>query len=96
MEGPAERDVSGALLECPLDGLIVDDPKRIEVVLGEEILRVVELLRLFESTEQVVRLADGDNGVTRTRRGDAACLLDLLPGYGGRLNSGTTTIQTGE
>jgi hypothetical protein len=64
VECASEGYISGALLEGPLNGLVVDDPEGVEVVLGEEILGIVEFLGLLQSSEQVVRLADGDNCVS--------------------------------
>jgi hypothetical protein len=86
VEGATEGEVSGARLERPLDGEVVDNSQRIEVVLGEEILGIVELLRFLYSSEQVMRLADGDNSMPGARRGDVACLFDLLPSDRSRLH----------
>ena len=84
MESTAEGHVAGALLQSPLNGLVVNDSKSVELVFGQEIFGVVELFRSFEPAEQVVHFADGDNGVARARRGHVTCLFDLLPGYGSR------------
>ena len=82
MEGSAKGDVAGALLEGPLDRLIVEDPNDVEIVLGKEILGVVESFRFLQAAEHVVSLADGDDGVTRSGRGSAPGLFDLLPSDG--------------
>lgn len=96
MEGAPQRDVPRALLQRPLDSLVVDDPEGVEVVLGEKVLGIVEFFRLLQSAEQVVRLADRHDGMSRARRRHVACLFDLLPGDGSRLNHEALTIQTGE
>lgn len=84
VEGTAQRHVTRTLFQCPFHSLVVDDPKSIEVVLGKEILGIVEFFGLLQPTEQVVRLADSHDGVAGSRRRHVTRLLDLLPGDGSR------------
>ena len=63
MEGSTVGEVPGADLVGPLAGRIVNDPKGVELVLGEEILGVVVLFGHLKSAEQVVHLANRNDGV---------------------------------
>ena len=66
---------------CPLTCRIIDDPESVEFVFGEKILGIVVLFGLLKTAEEVVRLADGDDRVSRSRARLTTLLLDLMPSY---------------
>ena len=67
------------MLEGPLAVLVVDDAEGVELIFGEEIFGIVVFFGHLQSAEEVVRLADGDNGVSGPRARLATFLLDLMP-----------------
>ena len=48
----------------PFDSGVVDDPQGVELVLREQIFGIVVLLRLLQSSKQVMCFANGDNGMS--------------------------------
>ena len=86
VECASERYISSALFEGPLNCLVVHDSQSVEVVFGQEIFGIVEFFGLLQSSEQIVRLADSDNCMSRAWGRHGTCLFDLLPGYGSGLN----------
>lgn len=71
--------VSSALLESPLHRCVVDDPDRIQVILGEQLRGIRQRLGLFKTSEHVMEFSNGHDGVTRNRRRCLPSLFDLLP-----------------
>lgn len=77
--GTRHGRISGALLQCPLHGGVVDDPDGIEVVLGEQLGGIGQHFGFFESPEHVVHLAESDDGMSGNRGRYGTRLFDLLP-----------------